>query len=170
MNKFFFILIINEISVFCMIYFKLGQKIWGLIIFVFICLFYVIYFYYERYQEKIELSNVNPFDVVLGLICLIFLLYEFPILIQQSKMIMMGLTLSQYYNILSFNKFIERTDNKNETKSIKEIPLMKTLPTITLLKGLTNIFKFIISIRQDSLLYQTYTNFINEEIEMISSV
>lgn len=170
MNKFFFILIINEISVFCMIYFKLGQKIWGLIIFVFICLFYVIYFYYERYQEKIELSNVNPFDVVLGLICLIFLLYEFPILIQQSKMIMMGLTLSQYYNILSFNKYIERADNKNETKSIKEIPLMKTLPKITLLNGLTNIFKFIISIRQDSLLYQTYSNFNNEEIEMISSV
>ena len=168
MNQFFLILIINEISVFCLIYFKLGEKIWGLILFALICVSYVIYFYYERYQS--EFSNVNPFDVVLGLICLIFIIYEFPILIQQTKMIMMGLTLSQYYNILSFNKYRERTDNNNETKSIREIPSIKTLPTITLIHGFNNIIKMIISIRQDSLLYQTYNNFNEEEIEMTSSV
>ena len=82
----------------------------------------------------------------------------------------MGLTLSQYYNILSFNKYRERTDNNNETKSIREIPSIKTLSTITLIHGFNNIIKMIISIRQDSLLYQTYNNFNEEEIEMTSSV
>lgn len=154
-NKFFLILIITEISIFCVLYFKLKQKLWGLIAFICICLFYVIYFYYH---SRIEHSVYNPFDVVLGLICLIFSLYEYPILFSQTKMIMMGLTLSQYYNILSFIKYRNKKDNINETKSIKEIPSIKTIPTITLSSGLTNIFNFLISSNRDSLLYNDIKN------------
>ena len=75
-------------------------------------------------------------------------------------MIMLGVTLSQFYNILSFHKAMRFGSESIVTKSIKEIPENKHIPELQV-KGIKRFLSFILSKTKPSLLYESGVEIIN---------
>lgn len=140
------------------IYLCLKKKKWSLVVYALICLYYFCFFYLKKKNDFF--GRLNPFDVILIFFSIGFLWYALPLLFQQTKMIMLGVTLSQFYNILSFHKAMRFGSESIVTKSIKEIPENKHIPELQV-KGIKRFLSFILSKTKPSLLYESGVEIIN---------
>lgn len=132
------------------IYLKCGLSI--------VILFYIIMFY--LYQQNNTFFFINPFSVLIILICLQIIIMVSCILTQQIKLIGIDFTSNQLSNLINYRKTINTEDvdsnNKERVTIIEEVPLIKQIPQLTFKEKLTNYKYFFFRRLPPSLLAQIY--------------